>query len=961
MTNLRSFSLRTGIFLTILSALVLGLIWGFPYVRAQTGAPPLETVTIELPPKGSPMHPPFPILDANGEHVLKSGRPMSTMRTCGQCHDTDFIATHSYHVDMGLSDILHRRTPASGEPWDVSNGPFGRWDPLFYRYLSQPGDERLDLSTAEWIMTQGIYHPGGGPAEISREGQPLTQLEPDPTHPETAILDATTGQAKPWDWRRSGTVEVNCILCHTPNPNNQARIQALKEGAFAWANTATLLGTGIVDKTADGWRWNPNAFGPDGKLKKAFVTIQEPSNKNCAACHGPVHTDPSQPAVVTELNPQTATVGQVFSGQRISKSGMNIQGKEKLTRPWDVHMDRGLSCVDCHFALNNPAQAWEKRENRPHTLVYDPRRLDIGDYLKTPIHDFARGETAQHPLDPKSKGTMRRCEDCHDAKRVHTGVLPYANRHLSVLACETCHIPKLYAPAIEAYDWTVLMPDKSPRVVYRGMDGPAPMPGGDVPPTVANLVTGYTPVTLLRHNRTGMPELTTPNWLYTLIGTTSKGERTTSKSGGDWIAPYNLITTWFWVYTDANGRVRPVRRIDLEKAWFDGDTYAADVVALFDANRDGQLSPDELVLDTKAKRDLIAQRLAALGLKNPHIEGRVRPYSVSHDVAEKGWALEECTACHNTQSRLTRPMQLAPYVPAGVEPTFVKDTNVVKTGRMVKKEDGLYLQPDPKAYGLYIFGHDRIPIIDWFGFLLFVGVILGVSGHAALRIYAAKRRKHAHAGSVEEVYLYTPFERFWHWLQATTIGLLLVTGLLIHRPDFWPALSNYRYLVPIHNVSAALLILDASLSLFYHLTTGAIREFIPKPRGFFDQAIQQVRYYTYGIFRGEPHPFEKVPGRKLNPLQQVTYFGLLNVLLPLQMLTGLLMWGEQYWPDAIQKIGGLHTLAPIHSLVAWLFASFVVGHVYLTTTGLTPLEDIRGMITGWERIEVPEGKGSHEA
>ncbi len=586
----RMFSPRKGILWITLLALVLGLAGGLPHALAKSNLPPLYQPAPIMTPKGSPMHPTFAILDAEGNYVLKSGQPMSTMRTCGQCHDTEFIAKHSYHSDMGLSDILQHRSPASKEPWDVSNGPFGRWDPLFYRYLSQPGDERLDLSTAEWIMTQGIYHAGGGPAVISREGDPLTDLQPDPTHPETAILDETTGQPKAWDWKKSGVVEVNCILCHFPSPNNEARIQALKQGAFAWANTATLLGTGIVKRTATGWQWNPEAFAADGKLKQDYITIQEPSDTNCAACHGPVHTDPAQPALVKELSPKTATVGQVFSGQRISESAMNILGKEELSRPWDVHMDRGLSCVDCHFALNNPAQAWEKRENRPHTVLYDPRRLDIGEYLKSPVHDFARGETAQHPIDPSSKGTMRRCEDCHDAKRIHTGVLPYANRHLSVIACETCHIPKLYAPAIEAYDWTVLLPDRSPRVVYRGIDGPAPMPKGDVPPTVANLVTGYTPITLLRHNRTGKPELTTPNWLYMLIGTTSRGERTTSKSGGDWLAPYNLITTWFWVYTDANGRVRPVRRIDLEKAWFDGDAYAQEVVALFDTNRDGRLS-----------------------------------------------------------------------------------------------------------------------------------------------------------------------------------------------------------------------------------------------------------------------------------------------------------------------------------------------------------------------------------
>ncbi|NPA91483.1 MAG: hypothetical protein GXO55_08555, partial [Chloroflexi bacterium] len=619
MTTLQRYPYR--LLLVALAVFLIGaLAWGATHVSAQTGeVPEVPHLAKRQPPPvtGSPIHPTFPILDKEGKNVLQSGKPMSTMKTCGQCHDTEFIARHSYHADMGLSDIIQGRTPASGEPWDVSNGPFGRWDPLFYRYLSQPGDERLDLGTPGWLMTWGKFHAGGGPGEISRDGRPLTDLAPDPTHPETALLDPETGDVQAWDWRKSGTVELNCFLCHIPNPNNQARVAALTRGQFAWAATATLEGTPLVRRTDDGWAWNPDAFDASGKVKKEYVTLRDPGDENCALCHGPVHTDPQTPVVVEDLSPKNATVGQVFSGERISESGMNILDKEDLNRPWDVHMDRGVKCVECHYALNNPAQAQEKRDLRPFTLVYDPRRLDLGEYLKTPVHDFARGETAQHPIDPETKGTMRRCEDCHDAKRIHTGVLPYANRHLSVVACETCHIPKLYAPAIEAYDWTVLLPDRGPRKVYRGLDGPAPMPGDDVPPTVRNLVTGYEPVTLLRHNRTGMPELTTGNWFKILIGATDRSQRHTGKSGGEWVAPYNLITTWFWVYDDANGNTRPVRLVDLEKAWFDGDTYAAEVVALFDADKDGTLSPEELVLDSDAKRDLIAQRLTALGLHNP--------------------------------------------------------------------------------------------------------------------------------------------------------------------------------------------------------------------------------------------------------------------------------------------------------------------------------------------------------
>jgi thiosulfate reductase cytochrome b subunit len=113
-------------------------------------------------------------------------------------------------------------------------------------------------------------------------------------------------------------------------------------------------------------------------------------------------------------------------------------------------------------------------------------------------------------------------------------------------------------------------------------------------------------------------------------------------------------------------------------------------------------------------------------------------------------------------------------------------------------------------------------------------------------------------------------------------------------------------------------------------------------------------FYTKGIFEGGRHPFEKTPGKRLNPLQQATYFMILHILMPLQGLTGILMWGVQKWPSAADLFGGLPFLAPLHSLVAWTFASFIVAHVYLTTTGATPLEAMRGMVTGYEDVEVHE-------
>ncbi len=208
----------------------------------------------------------------------------------------------------------------------------------------------------------------------------------------------------------------------------------------------------------------------------------------------------------------------------------------------------------------------------------------------------------------------------------------------------------------------------------------------------------------------------------------------------------------------------------------------------------------------------------------------------------------------------------------------------------------------------------------------------------------------------KRVYLYSVYERIWHWLQALLIFLLLFTGIEIH----WPGLGILGFVnaVDMHNVLAVVLVGNAFLALFYHLATGEIRQFIPAPRDYFSLATKQTLYYVRGIFRGEDHPFEHDPDHKLNPLQQATYLLLLNVLLPAQIVSGALMWGSEYWPALTDALGGLRWLSTAHSFVAWMFVAFLVVHVYLTTTGHRPLTLIKAMLSGWEETEEPDEKES---
>lgn len=857
----------------------------------------------------TPLHPDFALLDITGANVLDSGAAVSTMRSCGQCHDTSFIAAHAFHADLGLADFKARK-----DSWDASPGLFGRWDPLRYRFLTQAGDERFDLGTADWLKLVGDRVVGGGPGVMSRTGIPLAEVAAQAGDPDTNALSADGTPAR-WDWQASGTLEMNCFLCHLETPDAQARAAAIRAGDFANASTATLTGLGIVERTESGWAWNRAAFSDTGELRSSVVGIQDPTNANCAACHGEVHPATDDPLMVSACDldyPQTATTGQVVASQRINESGMNLANKAALAQSWDIHAERQLQCTDCHYALNNPAHAGEARDKKLAHLRYDPRSLEINEYLKRPDHNFARGQSAQHNLAPEYKGSMRRCENCHDAAVSHRDWLPYIDKHMSAVACESCHIPQMHAPAIQTYDWTVVDAAGQPVDTCRGIDGP--------PGDIRSLVTGYQPVLLNRRN----------------------------SDGAMLLAPYNLITTFYWVYRDAAGNRRPVRLADLKAAFLDHGAHAAPILAAFDADADGRLDRSELAIDTPVKEQAVKQRLTALGLADVRIEGRVQPYSINHGVTRGEHALSDCRACHSESSRVAQAMLLAGHAP--VTPVFATDNNVAGTGQMVAAADGaLYYQPLPANDRMYVFGSSRVAWIDQLGLFALAGTLFGVLGHGALRFIAARRRPQVHAAT-RRVRMYDAYRRFWHWLQAASIIALLLTGLVIHRPDLFAAVS-FRGVVTLHNILAVILVVNAALSFFYHVATERMREYLPRFYGFFDDSILQAKYYISGIFKGEPHPFEKRPDSRMNPIQKLTYFGILNVLLPLQIASGALIWGAQRWPEAATAIGGLPFLASVHALVAWLFASFIIGHVYLTTTGPTPLEAIRGMVTGYEEVE----------
>ena len=111
----------------------------------------------------------------------------------------------------------------------------------------------------------------------------------------------------------------------------------------------------------------------------------------------------------------------------------------------------------------------------------------------------------------------------------------------------------------------------------------------------------------------------------------------------------------------------------------------------------------------------------------------------------------------------------------------------------------------------------------------------------------------------ERVYLFKGFERFWHWSQALLVMTLLFTGFEIHGT--YKALGFARA-VDIHTLGAWSLVGLWVFAVFWHLTTGEWRHYIPTT----GKLLAMARYYSSGIFRHEPHPFRPTAGNKHNPL-----------------------------------------------------------------------------------------------
>jgi thiosulfate reductase cytochrome b subunit len=196
----------------------------------------------------------------------------------------------------------------------------------------------------------------------------------------------------------------------------------------------------------------------------------------------------------------------------------------------------------------------------------------------------------------------------------------------------------------------------------------------------------------------------------------------------------------------------------------------------------------------------------------------------------------------------------------------------------------------------------------------------------------------------EKIYIFKIFERIWHWGQASLVIFLMITGFEVHG-----LYSNFGFekAVNLHTIGAWSLIGLWCFAIFWHFTTGEWKQYIPSTKN----VMAMMNYYLFGIFKNAPHPHRQTALTKHNPLQKLAYLFILICVGPLIWTTGwLYLFYDQWQAWGLAGTITLDIIALGHLIGAYAMLLFLIVHVYLTTTGATPLAHIKAMITGWEEV-----------
>lgn len=217
------------------------------------------------------------------------------------------------------------------------------------------------------------------------------------------------------------------------------------------------------------------------------------------------------------------------------------------------------------------------------------------------------------------------------------------------------------------------------------------------------------------------------------------------------------------------------------------------------------------------------------------------------------------------------------------------------------------------------------------------------------------------------VYRHRLITRLWHWLTAIAVLVLIPSGLMIfnaHPRLYWghyganfdpawlelPRFPGWATLPSHYSLSGArhwhlAFALVLGFALLAYMIAGLINRHIQRHlrirrRELVPRALwADLRAHLALRFHDPEDP------RAYNIFQKLSYVGVVFVLLPLLVFSGLAL-APGMWAWLPDLFGGRQSARSVHFIAMTLLTLFVIVHLTLVILA-GPLNEVRSMLTGW--------------
>jgi thiosulfate reductase cytochrome b subunit len=203
------------------------------------------------------------------------------------------------------------------------------------------------------------------------------------------------------------------------------------------------------------------------------------------------------------------------------------------------------------------------------------------------------------------------------------------------------------------------------------------------------------------------------------------------------------------------------------------------------------------------------------------------------------------------------------------------------------------------------------------------------------------------------MYLYPKWIRAWHITNALMFLVLIITGISMQYTDKESTsyMVGFAKAVKWHNFAAFILTASYIVFVLGNAYTKNGRYYAIKKENFWSDLMKQLRYYAYGMFKGEKHPFPVTLERKFNPLQKFSYILAMYIGMPLLIISGIGLLFPETVINNVFGMSGLVLTDILHITTGFFLSIFMVIHIYTCTLGAKPSSLFWGMITGYHQSD----------